>query len=437
MEPNVRRAVAFAVVAALALSAPVIGALAAVPFALIAVIGRTVSEGQVLELFSRRRDRLTEELRDLVGFALAATALALLAALGGLPVPAFMAAVLVLGFGNLTEQLACGPADAPIRRAGAFIAGGAVAATVGPWAAYFVAGDQPPAVAFVLLLAVVGALTGALLRAVLVERDDPVVLVTVGVALWVLARVGTEATPADLGAAVAVAGAFGYLSWLLGTASVTGMLTGVIISLVTIVLAGFGWFAVLLAFFGLGGLAAKFRYDEKRAAGVAEANLGARGGRNVLGNAAVALVAVIGYAASGDIGIDRALFLFAFAGSLSTAMSDTLSSEIGVLFRQPRLITTLEAVDPGTDGAVSVEGSLAGIAGAFVVAAIAALTLGVGPLGGLVIVVSGVAGMFADSVLGAAIEGRWIGNQAVNFLATLVGGITGATAAVGVGVVGP
>ena len=45
-------------------------------------------------------------------------------------------------------------------------------------------------------------------------------------------------------------------------------------------------------------------------------------------------------------------------------MSDTLSSEIGGLFDRPRLITSFEPVDPGTDGAVSWQGELAGVVGA-------------------------------------------------------------------------
>jgi uncharacterized membrane protein len=43
--------------------------------------------------------------------------------------------------------------------------------------------------------------------------------------------------------------------------------------------------------------------------------------------------------------------------------------------------------------------------------------------------------MFADSLLGATLEGWVIGNQSVNFLATLVGGLLAPAAAIGVGAV--
>jgi hypothetical protein len=55
------------------------------------------------------------------------------------------------------------------------------------------------------------------------------------------------------------------------------MLTGVLLSLLTVVLGGYGWFLILVVFFALGGLASKFRYEEKVSRGVAEDRGGARG----------------------------------------------------------------------------------------------------------------------------------------------------------------
>jgi uncharacterized protein (TIGR00297 family) len=119
-------------------------------------------------------------------------------------------------------------------------------------------------------------------------------------------------------------------------------------------------------------------------------------------------------------------------------MSDTLSSEIGGVFDRPRLITTLKPVEPGTDGGVTWQGELAGVLGAGIVALIAvALFDSVGSAGGGVILAAGVAGMTVDSLLGATIEGGRLGNQSVNFLATLSGAVVGAglSAAVGLPVI--
>lgn len=433
MDSIVRRAAAFAAVSMLALATPVVGALAAVPFALLAVVGRTLTDGVFFDLFAGPDDRVAGELRGLVGFALAATALALFAALTGLPDAVFVVTVLLLGFGNLGEAVVRARRDVPEFRAGGFVGAGGVAAIVGLGVAAAITGV--PVDAAVIFLAVVGALLAALLRAAFGRGEDPAVMVSVALGLWLLSGLGISVTAIGLAAATAVAGGFGLLSLLVGAASVTGMLTGIVIGLLTIVLGGYGWFVAFLAFAGIGGLASKYRYEEKRAIGAAQENRGARSGRNVLGNTAVGLLAVMGFAATSELSVDPLLFVFAFAGSLATAMGDTLSSEVGMLVGPPRLITTFEPVDPGTDGGVSAGGSVAGLGGTLVIAAVAVGFIGVPPAGAAVIALAGVAGMFTDSVLGATLEGRWIGNHTVNLLATLAGAMLGVAGAVAAGMV--
>jgi len=187
----------------------------------------------------------------------------------------------------------------------------------------------------------------------------------------------------------------------------------------------------LIAFFAIGGLASKFRYDRKAARGVAEDNDGARGMSNVLANSGVALLAVIA-AAAGELVEPAAIVSlavpFAFAGSLATALGDTLSSEIGCLYDRPRLITTFERVEPGTDGAVTWQGELAGLLGIGIISALSAATLPLGPegsatgLAAAIVAGGGIVGITTDSVLGATLEGDRLGNQLVNFCATLTGG---------------
>ena len=436
MQRSVRRAAAFAAVGTLALPAPLIEPLVvAVPFALIAVVGSLVSSGPAFELFARPGDRAEGQLRSLVAFSLVATGLALLSSLTELPESVFVAAVLLVAYGNLAETVVCERRDTSLRRALGFGGGGAIAAALGQIVGPVVA-SQPVDVGLAAFLAASGALLAALLRASLLGKDDPAVVATTALVLWVLASLGIGVGPLGLVIALGVAGAMGYLAWLLGTASVTGMLTGILMGLITIVLGGFGWFVALIAFFGIGGLASKYRYEEKRELGVAESNEGARGTRNVLANAAVAVLAVVGFAASPQLPADAAVFVLGFAGSLATAMSDTLSSELGVLYGEPRLVTTLEEVDPGTDGGVTMEGTAAGVLGALIVAVIAVALLGVSPVGAALVAVGGVAGMLVDSLLGATIEGRGIGNQSVNFLATLSGAVVAVGGALALGLVG-
>lgn len=121
-------------------------------------------------------------------------------------------------------------------------------------------------------------------------------------------------------------------------------------------------------------------------------------------------------------GLGRAAMPLFGAGlaALAEAAADTVSSETGQIFGGfPRMITTLRTVDPGTDGAVSAAGTLAGIVAAAVVAGLGTLALRGDAKLLLVAAGGGVFGLFFDSLLGATLESRgWLNNDAVNFLST-------------------
>lgn len=432
---RLRRAGAFAAVALLALVAPQLGRAAAAPFVLVAALAAFgVRDGPLFELFARPGDRRDRRLNGLAGFSLAAAGIALFATIPAVPMPTFVfaAAVLVVAVGNVGKELTRLATDDDFLLVTGFVAGGflgGVAAQVVVVLQTGAALDLP----LFAFLAAAGALAGALLRAVFLARDDPVVILSTGFLLWLFAELVRTVSPGGIVLALGVTVGLGYVSYALGTASIAGMLTGVLLGLLTIVLGGVGWFVVLIAFYAVGGLAAKFRFEEKAARGVAQENQGARGTGNVLANSAVALAAVVGYAATQHVAVPGFVFAYAFVGAVATAMADTLSSELGGLFDDPRLVTTFELVEPGTDGAVTPQGELAGIGGALLIGLLAAagMPLGSPLVGGGVVVAAGFAGMTADSLLGALVEGDLIGNQQVNFLATL----TGALVAVGIATV--
>jgi len=427
---DVQRAVGYLLVGSLALLAPLLAGrvdatLAAVgtvaPFVLLATIALASTDGPVFEFFARRGDREEERLYSLASFALAVCALAVLFVALDLPLVAFVAAVFVLTAGNLGQLLAFSRTGAPIVGAAAFVAFGTVAAVGAVYTAGELGGPVPP-FPTVLFVTASGAIVGAIVRATLSPSDDSSALLSTALVVWFLSGLDPVAGIVPVAVGLGATVALGYAAYALGTASTTGALSGVLLSLWAVVLGGYGWFALLVTFFGLGALASKYRYEEKLDRGIAQENEGARGGSNVLANSAVALVAIVAAAASPRLGIDPTVFRFVFGGAVAAALADTFSSEFGGLFDSPRLITTLEPVPPGTDGGVTWQGALAGVAGAAVVAALALVLPTFGPLTALVVLAAGVFGMLVDSLLGATLEGDRVGNQSVNLLATAAAG---------------
>ena len=446
MTSTVRRAGAFATVGALSLSAPVLSetlsrpvatVAAAAPFIAIAALALyVVEDGTVFELFARPGDRRDGRLYGLAGFALSIAGLSLLSTHFGMPVGVFVMSVFALSFGNLASTVVKSRGADPIGATVGFVTAGFLAGIASHAVSNRILG-LPIDFPMIAFLAAAGALTGALLRTVLFERDDPLVLLSVGLLLWLFADLTIQVTPQGIAIALGVTVVLGYVSFALETASLPGMLTGVLLGLLTIVVGDVGWFTMLITFFSVGGLSSKFRYDRKVDRGIAEPNEGARGSGNVLANSLVALFAVIAHAAAPQIdAVPQDLFLFVFAGAVAAAMSDTLSSEIGGLYDRPRLITTFEVVEPGTDGGVTWQGALAGVVGAALIAGIGlGMFTTIGVAGAALVVAAGVVGMTVDSLLGALIEDRFVGNQGVNFLATLAAGIAGGTFAIVLGLV--
>jgi uncharacterized protein (TIGR00297 family) len=215
--------------------------------------------------------------------------------------------------------------------------------------------------------------------------------------------------------AVAVTALFAALAYVLGMVSRGGALGGLAVGSAIYLGLGPQGFAVLALFVVAGSALTRLGYRSKEHSSTAEAHGGRRGVRNALANCGVALLCAL----LATLGSSE-LFAAAFVGALGAAFADTAESEVGQLSRRtPRLLTNFRKVPPGTDGAISLLGTLAGLAAAGLTAL---LGLALGLLAGpdLALLVTGAAflGTVVDSLVGALMPR--LGNELTNVLCTLV-----------------
>jgi uncharacterized protein (TIGR00297 family) len=212
--------------------------------------------------------------------------------------------------------------------------------------------------------------------------------------------------------------AFTFLArWLRGVTNL-GALVGAVCCFVLFVCAGPGAFAALITVFVLAWITTRLGYQRKQKIGTAERREG-RKASQVFANLGVATACA---AFSVFIPHNRALFLLAMAAALSEAAADTVSSELGQAFSErARLITTWSLVPPGTDGAISAFGTLAGVVAAVTVSSVCVLSEALPRQWLAISAAAAVLGMIVDSFLGAWLERRHlVNNDSVNFLSTVV-----------------
>ena len=272
------------------------------------------------------------------------------------------------------------------------------------------------------LVVVMGVVAAVLLRAALRGRDDALMIEALGVAMtmFLFEELNFEVDLTILVAAAVIAFGFGYTSYRLRVADVSGLFSGAMIGIILVVFADVRWFLIMLAFFIVGAGATRYRYSEKEKLGVAQEHGGVRGYFNVFANGLVATGAAILFGITG-----QPAFVALFMGSVASAAADTAASEIGVTGKKPYLITTLKQVPRGTNGGVTLWGEAASIVAAVLVAAVAWAMGVVDPWMVAVTVAAGFIGTNIDSLVGATLEnsGR-IGNSGTNLIATFSGGVS-------------
>jgi uncharacterized protein (TIGR00297 family) len=196
----------------------------------------------------------------------------------------------------------------------------------------------------------------------------------------------------------------------------TGAVTGAVIGTVIAVTTGWTGWVLLLVTFLAASLSSRLGLRRKTLLGIAEERGGRRGAGNAIANTGFATAAAL----LSVLTTERDLALLAFVTALAAGGSDTIASEIGKAWgRRTWLVTNFRRVVPGTSGAMSLEGTAAGIGGACLLAVLA-ISVGLVPATALVAVVAGATiGSLAESLLGATLEAPGIlNNDMLNFLNT-------------------
>lgn len=217
--------------------------------------------------------------------------------------------------------------------------------------------------------------------------------------------------------AAVVAIGFALLARLMGAVTDGGAMAGVLAAFVLMLAGGFAGFSPLLTLFLLTMISTRWGYARKQRLGVAERRRG-RSASQVIANLAAATacaLAVTWFPEFGD------LLLVGSMAALAEAAADTVSSEVGQATAcGAYMITDFRDVPIGTNGAISVEGTISGCVAACIVSWVSATCGLVDWRWTPVIAFAGIGGMFLDSLLGATWENRGkIGNDTVNFVSTV------------------
>jgi uncharacterized protein (TIGR00297 family) len=216
--------------------------------------------------------------------------------------------------------------------------------------------------------------------------------------------------------AIAVNAAVAWAGHRAHTVTGSGAIAGALIGTVIFVSTGWQGWMLLLATFIAASVASRLGLTRKVLLGIAEERGGRRGVGNAIANTGIAALA----AALALTGAAPDLARLAFAAALIAGGSDTIASEIGKAWgRRTWSIASLATVQPGTSGAMSLEGTIAGIAGAAALG-IAAIALGLIARDALwIVVAAATAGALLESWLGATFEGPGIvNNDVLNFINT-------------------
>ena len=316
-------------------------------------------------------------------------------------------------------------ADKTIAGTAAFIICGTLGGIAFAWWVSPAAVPRPP-LAFTILAPVAAAIAAAFVETIPVRLDDNIsVPVTAAAVLWIASLMDAAAWQASRQAvlsavpwAVAVNAATAWLGYRAKTVSRSGALAGFCVGVLIYAGGGAGAWMLLFVTFLAASITSRLGLQRKMVLGIAEERGGRRGAGNAIANCGVAAAAAVAAATTPYGGTA----LLAVVAALAAGGSDTVASEIGKAWgRSTFLITSFGRVKAGTPGAMSLEGTAAGMIAAFGLAAVGAAAALIPASAIITIVVAATAGAVVESALGATIEAPGIlNNDLLNFINTSV-----------------
>lgn len=246
-----------------------------------------------------------------------------------------------------------------------------------------------------------------------------------------LASIIPDLDPTMLILASALCVLLGLYTFLKRILDIKGSILAVVLGILLVIWSDFFWFLMMLTFLFASYWVTMWKYSKKKELGLGEGGGGERGARNVMANGIIPLAIAWFSGPLNEISSGLPAFLFLVAISVATA--DTFASEIGVLAKNPRLITDPKMiVTPGVNGGVSLLGHasaflgalLVSLAGYFLMTDMFISTrihgLDATPMVIVVPLLIGWFGCQLDSLLGATLQNKgYITNNLVNFITIL------------------
>lgn len=217
--------------------------------------------------------------------------------------------------------------------------------------------------------------------------------------------------------AIVVAISFAIVARIAGAVTDGGAMAGILVAFILMMAAGIRGFVPLVAVFLLTLVSTRWGYTKKQRLGVAERRRGRTAAQVFanLGPAAICALPSIWFPEVSE------LLMVGMVAGLAEAAADTVSSEIGqATARAAYLITDFRDVPIGTNGAISVEGTISGCVAASVISWISAAYGIIDWRWTFAVAFAGIGGMFLDSMMGATWENaRKMGNDSVNFVSNV------------------